>query len=67
MKHPRTAEGGQTMSGLSGSSQLTPGGRSTEMISDRRPYANGKVLVEGVGENLLPTAKRGDFGGRALR
>ncbi len=55
------------MSGLSGSSQLTPGGRSTEMISDRRPYANGKVLVEGVGENLLPTAKRGDFGGRALR
>jgi hypothetical protein len=27
------------------------------VISDRRPYANRKVVVQGVGENLLPTAK----------
>jgi hypothetical protein len=37
------------------------------MISDRRPDADRKVLVEGVGENLLPTPKRGDLGGRAFR
>lgn len=27
------------------------------MISDGCPYANGKVLVKGVGEHLLPTAQ----------
>jgi hypothetical protein len=39
----------------SGSSQLSPGGHSAEMISDRRPHANCQVLVKGVGEDLLPT------------
>jgi hypothetical protein len=43
--------------GWSGSSQLSPGGGSTEMISDGRTDANRKVLVKGVDENLLPTAK----------
>jgi len=36
------------------------------MISDRRPYANGKVLVKGVGENPLPSAQSRGFLGRAL-
>ena len=45
------------MGGPSGSSQLSPGGRSTEMISDGCSDANRKVLVKGVGENLLPTAQ----------
>jgi hypothetical protein len=27
------------------------------MISDGRTDTNGKVLIEGVGENLLPTAQ----------
>jgi hypothetical protein len=43
--------------GSSGSSQLGPGGGPTEMISYGRSDANGKVLVECVGENLLPTAQ----------
>jgi hypothetical protein len=29
------------------------------MISDRRPDTNRKVLIKGVGENLLPTAQSG--------
>jgi hypothetical protein len=37
------------------------------MISDRCPDANRKALIKSVGEHLLPTAQRGDFGGRALR
>ena len=45
------------MGGSSCGSQLSPGGGSTEMISDRRSDANRKVLVKCVGENLLPTAQ----------
>jgi hypothetical protein len=45
------------MCGSSGSSQLSPGRGSTEMISNRRSDTNGKFLVKGVGENLLPTAQ----------
>jgi hypothetical protein len=37
------------------------------MISDGCADANGKVLVKGVGQKLLLTANRGDFGGRAFR
>src|SRR4029453_16629669 len=40
----------ETVGGSSGSSQLSPGRRSTEMISDGRPNPNRKVLIEGVGE-----------------
>jgi hypothetical protein len=36
------------------------------MISDRCSYANRKVLIEGVGEHLLPSPTRWGFGGRAL-
>ena len=36
------------------------------MINDGRSNANGKVLIKGVSENLLPTAKRGGFAGRAF-
>jgi len=32
-------------------------GASTEMVSDCRPYANCKVLVQRVDEHLLPTAQ----------
>jgi hypothetical protein len=35
------------------------------MISDGYSYANRKVFVEGVGENLLPTAQSGGFVGLA--
>ena len=47
----------ETLGGSSGSIQLSPRRRSAEMISDGCPYANGKVLVKRVGENLLPTAQ----------
>jgi hypothetical protein len=57
MKHTGTTERGETMGGSSCGNQLSPGGRSTEMISDRCTNANCKVLVKGVGENLLPTAQ----------
>ena len=36
---------------------LSSGGRSTKMISDGRSDANRKVLIKGLGENLLPTAQ----------
>jgi hypothetical protein len=37
--------------------ELSSGRESTKMISDGCPYGNGKVLVKGVGEHLLPTAQ----------
>jgi hypothetical protein len=55
-RNGRTTEGGETMGRTPCGNQLSPGGRSAEMISDCCPYANGKVLIEGVGEHLLPTA-----------
>ena len=57
MEHAGTTEGGETVGGSSCSSQLSPGGRSAEMISDGRSDANRKVLIKCVGENLLPTAQ----------
>jgi hypothetical protein len=42
--------------GTSGSSELSSGGRSAEMITDGCSDANSKVLVKCVGENLLPRA-----------
>ena len=45
------------MGGSSCGSQLSPGGGSIEMISDRCLDANGKVLVKRVGEHPLPTTQ----------
>jgi hypothetical protein len=56
VKHPGTAQTSETMGRSSSSSELSPRGGSTEMISNGRPYANRKVLIKGVGEHLLPTA-----------
>jgi hypothetical protein len=47
------------------SSQLSPCGGSAEMIGDGRSDTDGKVLVKGVGENLLPTTRA--LGFRRLR
>jgi hypothetical protein len=43
MEHAGIAEGGETVSGSAGG-ELSPGGRSAEMISNGCPDANGKVL-----------------------
>jgi hypothetical protein len=57
VQHLGTTEGGETVGASSGGVELSPGRSSTEMISDRRPDTNRKVLVKGVAENLLPTAQ----------
>jgi hypothetical protein len=57
MKHAGTTEGGETVGGASGSSELSPSGGSAEMINDSCTDANRKVLVKGVGENPLPAAQ----------
>ena len=57
MEHAGPTEGGETVGCSSCGSQLSPGGRSAEMISNRRSDANRKVLVTCIGENLLPTAQ----------
>lgn len=57
MKHVGPAQASETVGGSSRSSQLSPGGGSTEMISDGCPDPNRKVPVQGVSENLLPTAQ----------
>jgi hypothetical protein len=67
MQHAGTTQGSETVGGSSCGSQLSTGGRSTEMINDGCPDPNRKVLVEGVGENCCQRPKRGDLGGRAFR
>jgi hypothetical protein len=57
MKHTGKTESGETVGGSSCSGELSPGGRSAQMISDDRPYANPEVLIKSVGEHLLPTAQ----------
>jgi hypothetical protein len=57
VKHAGTTLARETVSGTSGSSELSPGGGSTEMISDGCTDPNGKVLIERVGEHLLPAAQ----------
>ena len=57
MEHRAEAQHGQAVGGSSCGGQLSPGGRSTEMISDGCTNANRKVLVKGVGEHLLPAAQ----------
>ena len=56
MEHAGQTDVGETVGGSSCSIQLSPGGGSTGMISDRRSDANCEVLVKRVGEHLLPTA-----------
>ena len=56
-KHTGTTESDETVGGSSCCDELSSRGRSTQMISDGCSYANRKVLVEGVGEHLLPTAQ----------
>jgi hypothetical protein len=48
---------GKTVGGSSCGSELSTGGRSSEMISDGRPYANRKILIKGIGKHLLPTSQ----------
>ena len=62
MKDAGTTKGGETMGRSSRSSQLRSRGCTTEMISDGCPYANRKVLVKCIGENLLPTPQARRFG-----
>jgi hypothetical protein len=57
MKYTGTTESGETVGGWPGGGELTSGGCSTKMISDGCAYADGKVLIKRVGENLLPTAQ----------
>jgi hypothetical protein len=45
------------MGGSSSSRQFSSARGSTEMINDGCSYANRKVLIKGVGENLLPPAQ----------
>jgi hypothetical protein len=47
--HLGPTEGYETVGGSPGTSQLSPGRGSAEMISDGCTDANGKVLVERVG------------------
>ncbi len=57
MEHAGPTEGGETVGRPKCGSQLSPGERSAEMISDRRSDVNRKVLVKCVGEHLLPTTQ----------
>jgi hypothetical protein len=62
MKHAETPQRGETMGRSSCGGELSPGWGPSEMISNRRSNANGKVLVKGVGKHLLPTAQAWAFG-----
>ena len=59
MEHPGTTQRGETVGGSSCAGKFSSGGLSTKVIGNGCSYANGKVLVEGVGENLLPSAQSG--------
>jgi hypothetical protein len=52
-----TADGGKTVGGSSCRCELSTSWGSAEMISDGCAYANRKVLVKGINEDLLPTAQ----------
>jgi len=55
--HTGTTQGGEAVGSSSCRNKLSPGGGSTEMISDRGSDANRKVPVKFIGEHLLPTAQ----------
>jgi len=63
MQHGDATESGETVGGSSCRGQLSAGGGSTKMISDGCPDTNGKVLIKGIGKNLLPNCA--GFGERA--
>ena len=67
VEHAGPTEGGETVGRSSGGSQLSPGGRSAEMISDGRSDANARFLSSASARTCCQRPKRGDFGGRALR
>ena len=50
-------QGDETVGGSSCGGELSPGRRSTKMISYGRTDTKCKVLIERLGENLLPTAQ----------
>jgi hypothetical protein len=57
VKHVGTTEGGETVGGSSCGGELSTCGGSTEMISDGRSDADRKMLINCIGENLLPSAQ----------
>ena len=57
MQHAGTTECGEAVGCSSCGGELRPGGGAAEMISDGCSDTNRKVLVKGVGENLLPAAE----------
>jgi hypothetical protein len=58
VEHTGTVEGGETVGCASSGGELRTGGSSAEMISDGCADADRKMLIKGVGQNLLPTARR---------
>jgi hypothetical protein len=66
VKHAGTIGRCKTMGCSPCRAELSPGWGSTEMIGNGCSDAYCKVLVKRVSENLLPTAQRGGFGGRAF-
>jgi hypothetical protein len=57
VKHTGTTKSGETVGGSSCGGELSSRGGAAEMISDGCTYTNCKVLIKGVGENLLPPAQ----------
>ena len=57
VQHSGATKRGETVGCASGSRQLSPARVSTEMISHGGSYADRVVLVERVGQKLLPTAQ----------
>jgi hypothetical protein len=67
LEHSGTTHRGEAVSRLVVRVGVQPGLGSAEMIRDGCAYANRKVLMKVVSENLLPTAQAWNFGGQALR
>ena len=57
VEHAGATQRGETVGCASRGGELSTAGSLTEMITDSRSDADGEVLVEGVSENLLPTAQ----------
>ena len=59
VEHAGTTERGKSVGGSSCGGELSPGGGSTEVISDSRTDADRKMLIKRVGKHLLPAAQAG--------
>jgi len=57
MKRSGATRCGETVGGSSCGGELGPGWHPTKMISDGCTYANRKVLIKSLSENLLPPAQ----------